>query len=47
MTNTKVLLNDIFPAGIWDEICGYNLHCFKCRDLNDKERKYINFNYHF
>ena len=47
MTNTKVLLNNIFPAGICDEICGYNLHCSKCKDLNDKERRYINFSYRF
>ena len=47
MTNLKVLLNNIFPAGICDEICNYNLHCSKCKDLNDKERRYINFNYHF
>ena len=47
MTNTKVLLNNIFPAGICDEICDCNLHCSKCKDLNDKERRYINCNYHF
>ena len=47
MTDIKVLLNNIFPAGICDEICNYNLHCSKCKDLNDKERRYINFNYHF
>ena len=47
MTNTKVLLNNIFPAGICDEICDYNLHCEKCKDLNEKECRYINFNYHF
>ena len=45
MTNIKVLLNNIFPAGICDEICDYNLHCSKCKDLSDKERRY--FNYHF
>ena len=47
MTNVKVLLNNIFPAGICDEICDYNLHCSKCKDLNDRERRYIDFNYHF
>ena len=47
MTKVKVLLNNIFPAGICDEICDYNLHCSKCKDLNDKERRYIDFNYHF
>ena len=47
MTKVKVLLNNIFPAGICDEICDYNLHCAKCKDLNDRERRYIDFNYHF
>ena len=47
MTDIKVLLNNIFPAGICDEICDYNLHCSKCKELNDKERRYITFNYHF
>ena len=47
MTDLKDLLNNIFPAGICDEICDYNLHCSKCKDLNDKERRYIDFNYHF
>ena len=28
-------------------ICNYNLHCSKCKELNDKERTYITFNYHF
>ena len=37
MTNVKVLLNNIFPAGICDEICDYNLYCSKCIDLNKKE----------
>ena len=37
MTNTKVLLNNMFPAGICDEICNYNLHCSKCKDFNEKE----------
>ena len=41
MTNLKVLLNNIVPAGICDEICDYNLHCSKCKDLNDRERRYI------
>ena len=40
MTNTKVLLNNIFPAGIFDEICIYNLYCFKCKDLNLKENEF-------
>ena len=40
MTNTKVLLNNIFPAGICDEICNYNLHCFKCKNLNLKENEF-------
>ena len=47
MTNTKVLLNNIFPAGICDEICNYNLHCSKCKELNDKENKYINQKYRY
>ena len=47
MINLKVLLNNMFPAGICDEICDYNLHCSKCKDLNDRERRYIDFNYHF
>ena len=47
MTDLKDLLNNIFPAGICDEICDYNLHCSKCKDLKDKERRYIDFNYHF
>ena len=47
MTDLKDLLNNIFPAGICDEICDYNLHCSKCKNLNDKERRYIDFNYHF
>ena len=40
MTKVKVLLNNIFPAGIYDEICNYNLHCSKCKELNDKKCKY-------
>jgi len=40
MTNIKVLLNNIFPAGICDEICNYNLHCFKCKNLNLKENEF-------
>ena len=47
MTKVKVLLNNIFPAGIYDEICNYKLHCSKCKELNDKKCKYITFNYHF
>ena len=41
MTNVKVLLNNIFPVGICDGICDYNLYCSKCKDLYDKERRYI------
>ena len=40
MTDIKVLLNNIFPAGICDEICDYNLHCFKCKNLNLKENEF-------
>ena len=40
MTNTKVLLNNIFPAGICDEICDYNLHCFKCKNLKLTENEF-------
>ena len=40
MTDIKVLLNNIFPAGICDGICNYNLHCSKCRDLNEKENDF-------
>ena len=47
MTDIKVLLNNIFPAGICDEICNCNLHCSKCKELNDNERRYVTFNYHF
>ena len=47
MTKVKVLLNNIFPVGICDEICDYNLHCEKCKYLNDRERRYIDFNYQF
>ena len=47
MTDIKVLLNNIFPAEICNEICDYNLHCSKCKDLNDEERRYISLNYHF
>ena len=47
MTNIKVLLNNIFPAGICDEICNYNLHCSKCKELNDKENKYIDQKYRY
>ena len=43
MTDIKVLLNNIFPAGICDEICDYNLYCSKCKDLYDKERTYKDF----
>ena len=38
MTKLKVLLDNIFPAGICDEICNYNLHCSKCKELNEKEK---------
>ena len=44
MTNQKVLLNKIFPARICDEICSYNLHCSKCKDLREKEYRYITYN---
>jgi hypothetical protein len=47
LTDTKVLLNNSFLAGICDDICDYSLHCSKCKDLNDKERRYINFSYRF
>ena len=47
MTNQKVLLNNIFPAEICNEIYHYNLHCSKCEDLYEKERRHIDFNYHF
>ena len=47
MTNIKVLLNNIFPAGICDEICDYNLYCSKCKELNDKENKYISQKYRY
>ena len=40
MTNTKVLLNNIFPAGTCNEICNYNLYCFKCKNLNLKENEF-------
>ena len=39
--NVKVLLNNIFPAGICDMICDYNTHCFKCNNLIFKENEYI------
>jgi hypothetical protein len=45
MTDIMVLLNNIFPAGIFDEICNYNLPCSKCKDLNEKDNRYITFNY--
>ena len=35
----KVLLNNIFPAGICDMICDYNLHCSKCKTLNYEENR--------
>ena len=47
MTKVNVLLNNIFPAGICDEICDYNLRCSKCNDLNEKENKYINQKYRY
>ena len=47
MTNLKVLLNNIFPAGMCDEICDYNLYCSKCKELNDEENKYINQKYRY
>ena len=39
--NVKVLLNNIFPAGICDMICDYNTHCFKCNNLIFKDNEYI------
>ena len=39
-----LVLNNIFPAGICDEICSYNLHCSKCKDLREKEYRYITYN---
>jgi hypothetical protein len=47
LTDTKVLLNNPFLAGICDDTCDYSLLCSKCKDLNDKERRYINFSYRF
>ena len=47
MTDIKVLLNNIFPAGICDEICDYNLYCSKCKYLNDKEQRYIGQKYRY
>ena len=44
MTDIKVLLNNVFPAGICDEICSYNLHCSKCKGLREKEYRYITYN---
>ena len=43
MTNTKVLLNN----NLHYSKCNYTLHYSKCKELNDEERRYINFNYHF
>ena len=40
MTDIKVLLNNVFPAGICAEICNYNLHCFKCKNLYPKENEF-------
>ena len=37
MTHIKALLNNIFPAGICDEICSYNFHCSKCKGWREKE----------
>ena len=45
--NIKILLSNILPAGICEEICSYNLYCSKCLDLNEKEKGYTDFNYHF
>ena len=47
MTKVKVLLNNIFPGGICDERCDYNLHRSKCKDLNEKENDYINQTYRY
>ena len=41
MTDIKVLLNNILPAEICDEICDYNLYCSKCKDLNKKEPMFM------
>ena len=41
MTNVKVLLNNMFPAGICEMICDYNLHCSKCLDLHRKEAEFL------
>ena len=35
----KVVLNNLFPAGICDMICDYNTHCFKCNNLIFKENE--------
>ena len=43
--DVKVLLNNMFPAGICDMICDYNLHCFKYSMLNFKEKDYIKITY--
>jgi len=40
MTDIKVLMNNVFPAGICDEICNYKLHCFKCKNLSPKENEF-------
>ena len=42
-TNLMVVLNNILPSAICNEICDYNLYCFKCRDLQDKERRYLEY----
>ena len=43
--NVKVLLKNMFAAGICDLICGYNLHCSKCSMLNFKEKDYVKIAY--
>ena len=41
MANVKVLLNNMFPAGICEMICDYNLQCSKCLDLHRKEAEFL------
>ena len=35
--NVKIVLNNLFPAGICDMICDYNTHRLKCNNLIFKE----------
>ena len=39
--NSKVILNNILPAGICDKICEYNISCKKCQWLFEKENEFI------